>query len=267
RDTWVRPAAEGERILTGALSEPFNREQTRPVTTAERTGSAWRLDGVKTCVPAATMADLILVPAATSNGARVFLVEPGATGVSVTAQKTTNKERYGMVQLEGVEVGDDALLGGPDGDPAALEWMVQRATIGLCALQLGATERALEATAEYSKTRVQFDRPIATFQAVGHRLADSYIDVEGIRLTLWQAAWRLSEKVPARQEIETAKFWAADGGHRVAHAAVHVHGGMGVATEYFVHRYFAHTKQLEFMLGGATEQALRIGAELAAEPV
>src|SRR5690606_5425326 len=112
--------------------------------------------------------------------------------------------------------------------------------------------------AEYTTNRVQFERPIATFQAVGHRAADAYIDAEAIRLTLWQAAWNLEAGRAAGLEVATAKLWAAEGGHRVAHALVHLHGGMGVAREYPAHRYFVHAKQIELMLGGATEQALRI---------
>ena len=83
-------------------------------------------------------------------------------------------------------------------------------------------------TAEYTKTREQFDRPIATFQAVGQRAADAYIDTEAVRLTAWQAIWRLSEGLPATTEVAVAKFWAAEGGQRVVHAAQHLHGGMGV---------------------------------------
>jgi alkylation response protein AidB-like acyl-CoA dehydrogenase len=118
-------------------------------------------------------------------------------------------------------------------------------------------------TAEYSKERVQFDVPIATFQAVGHRLADAYIDVEGLRLTLWQAVWCLEEGRPAATEVEVAKFWAADAAHRVGHAAVHVHGGTGIDNDYPLHRYFIAAKAIEFALGGATDQLLRIGATMA----
>ena len=121
-------------------------------------------------------------------------------------------------------------------------------------------------TAKYATGRVQFDRPIATFQAVGQRLADCYIDVEAIRLTLWQSAWRLSKNLPSHNEIATAKFWAADGGHRVAHAAVHIHGGLGIDVDYPLHRYFVAAKRNEFSLGGATTQLRRIGVALAAEP-
>ena len=92
-------------------------------------------------------------------------------------------------------------------------------------------ERALELTAEYARSRGQFGRPIGAFQAVAQRLADAYIDVEAVRLTMWQAAWRLASRPARETEIATAKFWAADAGHRVAHTAVHVHGGVGIDTE------------------------------------
>ena len=119
---------------------------------------------------------------------------------------------------------------------------------------------------EYTKTREQFGKPIATFQAVGQRAADAYVDAEAIRLTAWQAAWRLSAGLPATAELAVAKFWAADGGQRVVHAAVHLHGGVGVDRDYPLHRYFLLTRQIELTLGGAHESLQRLGAVLAAEP-
>jgi alkylation response protein AidB-like acyl-CoA dehydrogenase len=144
-------------------------------------------------------------------------------------------------------------------------WLVARATVGHCAAQAGVIERALELTAEHARTRVQFGRPIGAFQAVAQRLADAYIDAEAVRLTLWQAVWMLgSGSAPdeAAVAVATAKFWAAEAGHRVAHTAVHVHGGMGIDTSYPVHRYFTAAKHHEFALGGATAQLRRIGAVL-----
>jgi alkylation response protein AidB-like acyl-CoA dehydrogenase len=132
------------------------------------------------------------------------------------------------------------------------------ATVGLCATQAGVLERALELTAEHARSRVQFGRAIGSFQAVAQRLADAYIDVEAVRLTMWQAAWGLDDTA-----VATAKFWAADAGHRVAHTAVHVHGGTGIDTSAPVHRYFVAAKRNEFELGGATAQLRRIGAALA----
>jgi alkylation response protein AidB-like acyl-CoA dehydrogenase len=146
-------------------------------------------------------------------------------------------------------------------------WLAARATVGHCAAQAGVIERALELTAEHARTRVQFGKPIGAFQAVTQRLADAYIDVEAVRLTLWQAVWML-DSAGAGPDVDlavaTAKFWAAEAGHRVAHTAVHVHGGMGIDTSYPVHRYFTAAKHHEFALGGATTQLRRIGAAMLA---
>ncbi|WP_436774727.1 acyl-CoA dehydrogenase family protein [Yinghuangia sp. YIM S09857] len=262
---WLPGAVSGEKILTAALAERLGRDAAAPAVKATRVDGGWKLDGVKTAVPAATLADVILVPAATDDGVGVFLVAPGGEGVTLTPQSTTAKEIAGELTLDGAVVDDSALLGGVV-DTAVAVWLRDRATLGLCALQLGVTEKAMRSAAEYTTTREQFKRPVGSFQAVGHRLADCYIDVEAIRLTTWQAAWQVGEGLDATEAISTAKFWAAEGGHRVAHAVVHVHGGMGIAEEYFVHRYFVHAKQIEFSLGGANEHALRIGAAFAATP-
>ncbi len=267
-EAWVRPAIDGELILAAAIAEPLNRDRTHPTTTATADGDGWRLDGIKTAVPAATIADALLVTATVEGRAVAFVVPTSAPGVTISAQDTTDREPYGYVELSGVEVDAAALIGeelGGGGDVVA--HLVQRATIGLSALQLGVTEQALANTAEYTKQRVQFDRAIATFQAVGHRCADAYIDVEGIRLTLWQAIYTIeTDSDEAAMAVHAAKFWAAEGGHRVAHAVVHLHGGMGIALEHSIHRYYTFAKQIEFSLGGATDQALLIGAQLAAQP-
>src|SRR4029077_9018635 len=135
--------------------------------------------------------------------------------------------------------------------------------VGLCALQAGVIERALELTAEDARHREQFGRPIGSFQAVTQRLADAYVDVEAVKLTMWQAAWLLSAGFEGEAAVATAKCWAAEAGHRVAHTAVHVHGGIGIDVTYPVHRYFAAAKRHEFALGGATAQLLYIGGVLA----
>lgn len=266
RDRWARPAVEGETILTAALVEELNPDPFEPVTSAERTGDGWRIRGAKTCVPAGPIADLVLVPASTQEGVGVFGVETGADGVTVERQHVTNKDSEAHIALEGVEVGPDALLGTVEEGSSVLGWIRDRAVLGVCAHQLGVTERAVEFTAQYTKDREQFDRPIANFQAVGQRMADAYIDVEGIRHTLWQAAWKVSEGLPAATDLQTAKFWAADAGHRVAHTAVHIHGGTGVDLDNYVHRYFLAAKHNEFVLGNATEQLRNLGKTLAEEP-
>jgi alkylation response protein AidB-like acyl-CoA dehydrogenase len=208
------------------------------------------------------MADGFLVPAETDSGTVVFLIAADDPGVFVTALETTGLGSIGHLRLDGVEVDGGRLVGGED----VVSWIAKLDMLGRSAFQLGVLDRGLQLTAEYARTREQFDRPIGSFQAVGQRLADGYIDVKGLRLTLTQAAWRLSEDLPADNEVATAAFWAADAGHRVAHTIVHVHGGVGIDTDHPVHRYFLAAKQTEFALGGATAALLRIGRELADTP-
>jgi alkylation response protein AidB-like acyl-CoA dehydrogenase len=266
---WAAPAGRGELILTAALAEEDGDDPAAPSARAEPgpgDGQGWRLSGVKTTVPAAPLAGLILVPAAAPDGVTVFLVTPGDAGVTVQRQQLSSGDSAGRVALDDVRLPGDRLLGRADGADGAAGWLMAAGTVGLCALQAGVTERALELTAEYARTRVQFGKPIGGFQAVAQRLADAYIDTEAIRLTMWQAAWRLSAGLPCGTEVATAKFWAADAGHRVAHTAVHVHGGVGIDLGYLLHRYFTAAKHNEFSLGGATTQLRRIGAALAASP-
>jgi 3-oxocholest-4-en-26-oyl-CoA dehydrogenase beta subunit len=264
QERWARPAGQGSVVLTAALAEEDGDDFGQPSCGAVRSPSdgAWVLSGVKTAVPAAPQADLFLVPCSSPDGVLVFLVLPSDAGVSVEPQRLTSFAPAGRVVLDGVAVDDDRVLGGA----AVAGWLVARATVGLCALQAGVVERALELTAEHARTRVQFGRPIGSFQAVAQRLADAYVDVEAVKLTMWQAAWLLSAGSSGPEldvAVATAKFWAADGGHRVAHTAVHVHGGLGIDVSYPVHRYFVAAKGNEFALGGATAQLRRIGATLA----
>jgi 3-oxocholest-4-en-26-oyl-CoA dehydrogenase beta subunit len=259
---WAAPAARGELILTAALAEEDGDDPRAPSVGAEPVPGGWRLSGVKTTVPAAPLARLMLVPAATPPDVTVFLVSPDDQGVTVQRQEVTGGTD-GRVELDGVRLDDDRVLGGTVAGREITGWLTAHATVGLCALQYGVAARALELTSAYAQSRVQFGKPIGGFQAVAQRLADAYIDVEAIRLTMWQAAWLLAAGLPCDTEVATAKFWAADAGHRVAHTAVHVHGGVGIDVDYPVHRYFSAAKHNEFALGGATAQLRRIGAALA----
>jgi len=180
--------------------------------------------------------------------------------VTVTSLETTGLGSIGHLELQGVET--DRVVGGEE----VIGWLTIHGALGRSAYQLGVLDRALELTASYAREREQFDRPIGSFQAVSSRLADDYINVKALRLTVTQAAWRLSEDLPADIDVNTAAFWAADAGHRVAHTTVHVHGGVGIDLDHPVHRYFLAAKQTEFAVGSATGQLLRIGRELADTP-
>ena len=263
---WLPRVARGEAILTAALTEPEG-DPRRPAARAVQGGDGFRLSGTKLCVPAAELADALLVPATTGDGrVGVFLVDASSPGLRSTPLATTAGWPEARLDLDGVRVAAEDALGGPQGGAAVLEWMLLRAEAALACYALGACESALRLTAEYAKTRKQFDQPLAMFQAVGHRAADSYIDLEGIRLTALQAAWRIAAELPAAKQVAVAKHWAAAAGQRVVHAAQHLHGGIGVDREYPLHRHFLAVKQLELTLGGSTPQLLRLGDLLADEP-
>jgi 3-oxocholest-4-en-26-oyl-CoA dehydrogenase beta subunit len=270
--------AAGDTVLTAAMAELVGEVilpgGTEPTTTATaQPDGSWLLTGTKACVPAAFVADAILVPATcraadgSGTGVGVFVVDTGAAGLTLTRQTTTTGRPEAIAELADVAVGADRLLGeGTDG-AAVIDAITEGATTALCIEEAGACAAALELTAEYTKTRVQFDKPIATFQAVGQRAADAYVDTEAIRLTAWQAASRLAAGLPAASEVAVAKYWAAEGGQRVVHAASHLHGGVGVDRDYPLHRYFLLTRQIELTLGGANESLRRLGRMLADEPV
>jgi acyl-CoA dehydrogenase len=124
-------------------------------------------------------------------------------------------------------------------------------------------QSALRDNATYIAQRKQFGRPIATFQGAALRAADAWIDGEALRAVVMQAAWRAGAGRDAAAAIAAAKWWAAQVGQRVVHTAQHLHGGIGSDLEYPVHRYFLWSKQNELLLGGASQQAARLGAWLA----
>ena len=252
----LRGVADGSALVVAALTETGREDPARPAATATDDGG-WTVTGSKSAVPLADQATKVLVPASTGDRTVLLLVD----AINLTPATTTHGLQVFDMELDGTPA---ELL---TDDPTAIGWLLDRAYVGIAATALGVSNKALLLSATYTSQREQFGRAVATFQAVGHRLADAYIDVEAIRLTTLQAVWLLDEGLPAHDEARVAKWWAAEGGHRVAHAAQHVHGGVGIDTDYVLHRYFTWSKYLEFTLGGATAQALSLGATLAPEPV
>jgi alkylation response protein AidB-like acyl-CoA dehydrogenase len=259
-ERWLRPVAEREAVLSAALIEYASSEPGAPRTRAVQSGGVWRLDGEKHCVPAADRAGAILVPARTPDGVGVFLVDPRAEGVSLEPQVATHREPQWRIQLSGAPA--EGVLGAPGQGEAIVAWIADRAALALAAIQIGLAEEATQRTARYVAERKQFGRAIATFQGVSLRAADAWIDVEALRGVVMQAAWRVAAGRPAEAAIATAKWWAAVAGSRVVHTAQHLHGGIGSDVEYPIHRFFLWSKQNELLLGGARQQAARLGAQL-----
>jgi alkylation response protein AidB-like acyl-CoA dehydrogenase len=268
RSTWLPGVVDGSTALAVALDEPAS-DPRDPQVTAARDGDRWVLRGTKTNAPAVHLASAVLVPArldgASADGATddvaVFVVPTDDAGLVALRQDTFNHEPHFQIDLGDVVVGDEARL---PGGRSTLDRLVDLATVGLCALASGVADGGTIRTAVYVSERKQFDRPIGSFQAVGHRMADCYIDNEAIRLTMLQAATRLAAGEPADREVAVAKYWASYGGRRVGHADLHLHGGISIDLDYPIHRYFLWAKQLELQLGAAGPQLARLGRLIAA---
>ena len=253
--------ANGSRVLTVAVQELLDDRLAEPACSF-RDG---RLSGRKVVVEHLDAASALLVTASTPDGPRCVLVDADAAGTTIVEDTSTRRQPLFDVTFEGTpgQVLGEA-LGDGAGDPAAIGALIGHLRLGICATQLGVTERALSMTAEYASTREQFGRPIATFQAVGQRLADQFVNVGGIRLATLSAAWRLATGRDAVEDLLVAKWWASERATDVANATQHCHGGIGVAADYPLHRYTLWNKHLTTSLGAGTQTLRHLGDLLAA---
>jgi alkylation response protein AidB-like acyl-CoA dehydrogenase len=262
---WLPGVVAGDVMLTAALNGVAMGVHGVPPVTATAVGDGWVLNGTELAVPQAHLAQRIVVPAHTADEEIVLLlVDPQAPGVSLERTVTTNREIHPHLHLTDVAVPAGEVLVDPTSARAALETLVMAATAGLCALQVGVCESALRQTALYLNQRNQFGRPLSSFQGTMLRAADAAIDIEAMRVTLWNATWLFDTGRDATDAVQVAKWQASERGQRTVHATQHLHGGMGADITYPIHRYFLWGKQLELLLGGPSLQLARIGAGIAA---
>ncbi len=263
--------ASGANVLSAALADVAADIAMggpgRPAVSARAVDGALTLSGTALAVPFAHVADRVLVPASVDgdpDGIVVAAIDPRAAGVSIERAVTTNREIHPHLHIDGVTVGPDDLLvaGDPSRGRPVLNWMLPRAWTALCAIQVGVTEAAVAQTAEYLNTREQFGRPLSTFQGTMLRTADAAIDTESIRVTMWQAAWRLDNGLDADLAVSVASWFAAEAGQRAVFATQHLHGGIGADISYPIHRYFLWGKQNELMLGAPSAHLARLGHQV-----
>jgi alkylation response protein AidB-like acyl-CoA dehydrogenase len=274
--------AEGDLVITAAVREPGADLATPPAatpgttpgttaamtpgtaptatiaTTARRDGDAYVIDGVKTFVPYAEQSAYILVPARTEDGGvGVFLLEPGQ--VALTPHPAATHEPMSRLGLDGVRAGADTLLGA-----GAYETLLGHATAGAVATASGALASALRLTTEHVKTREQFDRALAEFQAVTMQMGDVYIAGRALDVAMWAGVWRLAEGNDDAAEVLAVAAWAAcEGALKAVYTCQHLHGGLGLDITYPLHRHFAWVKHYVHLLGGAEGQLEAIGALVA----
>jgi len=262
---YLSAVAEGKKKGTLALWEAESGSDPDYIEMAAKAeGDGYVLNGLKEGVPDAEAADFVVCAARTAEGITLFVIDLPCPGVTITTLPTMDATRkLSLVAFKDVRVPSSQVLGRPGEGGAPLQRALQKAQVGLCAENVGGAERAMEIAAEYAKVRVQFDQPIGSFQAIKHRCAQMYIDVESARSLLYWAAWAQDhgDADEAALAASTAKVYCSEAYRNVAASAVQVLGGTGFSWEHDIHFYLKRAKANEVAWGDLVyhrEQVIRL---------
>ncbi|MDY6908111.1 MAG: acyl-CoA dehydrogenase family protein [Chloroflexota bacterium] len=251
--------AQGELLLTMALSEPAKRFDPLAIATrAVAEGDHFVVDGVKLFVPNANVADYIVCVARTApggtpdEGITLLLVDAHAPGVACTPLKSISEighDRQCQVTFDGVRVPREAVLGPVGQGWPTLATVLNQATVAKCAEMVGGALAILEMSVEYAKERVAFGRPIGSFQALQHKMANMLIEIDGAWLLTYQAAWLIEEGFPCARQVAMAKAWTSSAYRKVTAEAIQIHGAYGFCSEVDTTLFYRRAKAAELALG------------------
>jgi len=250
--------ASGDLILTVALTEPSAKYDPASVTVkAVPDKDDYVINGTKLFVENAHIADYIICVTRTKDGANpedgitLFLVEGKSAGISTTVLKTIAGDKQCEVVFDNVRVAKKNMLGELDKGWPVVEKMLEKATVALCAQMVGGAQAALDMSIAYAKERIQFGRPIGSFQAIQHYCANMATDVDGSKYITYEAAWKVSEGLPATMEVSMAKAWTSEAYRRVTLLGHQIHGGVGFCMDHDMPLYFKRAKAAEPTFGDA----------------
>lgn len=263
KERWLPGIADGSVLLSAALEEYNNDDPARPSSSARRGDGGFRLSGTKICVEMADVSRRILLSAQSDEGLVVALVDPAAEGVTLSAQRVTSGEIRHELAMDGVLVPVEEIVAVGDQAQVAMNWARQATRTALSAMAVGLCDKMMRMTGSYTTERHQFGRAVATFQAVSHRVADCFIDVECLRLVTQQAASLIDTGQDAEEAATIAKIWCGDTAHRVSQASQHCHGGTGVDRDYPLFRYCLQARQIELSNGTSASLTGELGQAIA----
>ena len=246
--------AAGDLIATTAILEPYSRLDANGINLeASASGDGYTLNGTKMFVENAHAADYLLVAARTGgsgeDGITLLLVDAQSDGVSVDKLKTIATDNQCEVTFNNVSVPGGNVLGEAGNGWSVLRLLLQKGAALRCTQMVGALQEVLDMTVEYVKNRVQFGRPIGSFQAIQHYCANMATDVDGSRFITYQAIWRLGEGLPSDLEVSSAKAWVSDSAQRVAATAHQCHGAIGFTQEHDLQLFTRRLKAWEVSFG------------------
>jgi alkylation response protein AidB-like acyl-CoA dehydrogenase len=244
--------ASGETIATLALTEPNGKWDLSGVeATATKSGDAWTIDGTKMFVLDGHVADVIIVAARTGAGLSLFKVDGDAAGLTRTPLATMDQTRkQAKLEFSGVPA---TLIGTDGGAEEVLGRVLDLAVVALAAEQVGGAQKVLDMSVEYAKDRVQFGRPIGSFQAIKHKCADMLLEVESAKSAAYYAAWCAAELNDELPEVAClAKAYCSEAYFHSAAENIQIHGGIGFTWEHPAHLYFKRAKSSELLFGDPT---------------
>ena len=251
--------AAGEAILTMALTEPSASYDPASITVkAVPDKDDYVISGTKLFVENAHIADYLICVTRTKDGAgkgedgiTLFLVDGKSPGITTTLLKTIAGDKQCEVTFDNVRVPQKNMLGERDKGWPVVAKILQKATVAKCAEMVGGAQAALDMSVAYAKERIQFGRPIGSFQAIQHHCANMVTDVDGSRFITYQAAWKVSEGLPAVMEVSMAKAWVSEAYRRVTQLGHQIHGGIGFCMDHDMPLYFKRAKAAEPTFGSA----------------
>ena len=243
--------AAGKAILTMALTEPSACYSAQGIEAgALPDNSDYIINGTKLFVPDAHIAQYFLCVVRTGgDDINLLLIDARSQGIRYTLLKTLASDRQCEVIFNQVRVPQKNTLGKRGEGWALVEETLRQAAVAECALMLGGAQRVLEMTVDYVKERVQYDRPIGSFQVIQHKCADMAIDIEGARYITYQAAWKLSQGLPCAREVSMAKAWVGEAANRTCLQACHLHGAIGYTQDHDVQLYLRRIKAAGLIFG------------------
>lgn len=269
RSEFLPRIARGDIILTLALTEPNARYDAAAITTrATASNGDYVINGTKLFVPDANVADYILCVTRTKeaqnpeDGITVFLVDAKTPGIKCTLLKTLARDKQCEIAFDNVSLPQKNILGKPDHGWTIIKDTLQKATVAKCAEMVGGAQAALEMAVQYAKERVQFNRPIGSFQAIQHYCANMVTDVDGARFITYKAAWKVSEELPATMDVAIAKAWTSEACSRVTLLAHQIFGAIGFTMDHDIHLYYRRAKAGEIMFGDSDTQRAIVAQEL-----
>ena len=268
KQAWLPAIASGQQIWALAFTEPSARFDAEGIAlTATRDGESYVLNGTKLFIRASQVAERLLVVARTGDagedGISLFAVDANAKGVTHTPLATIASDKQNAVRFEDVRVPTTDRLGEEGSGWPAFQRLGLKATVLECAYLVGLSQMAFEITLNYTKERTQFDRPIATFQAMQHMAANMVTDVDASRYITYKAACAIDENDPdAEEDVHVAKAWVSEASRRVVARAQEMHGGIGFTRDYKIQLFYRRQKAAELAWGDAEYHRERVGEKL-----